>query len=141
MEEIVARTKGPWRFNMLVFSAFGLIALALAAVGLFALVAYAVSQRTREIGVRVALGAAPRDVIRLVLSQGATFALVGLAVGLLAALLTTRLIAGLLYAVSATDTATFVTAAGLLLVVALLASYIPARRAAAVDPLVALRHE
>jgi putative ABC transport system permease protein len=141
MADIVVRTKGPWRFNMLVFSAFGLVALGLAAVGLFALLAYAVSQRTREIGVRVALGAAPWDVARLMVSQGATAALIGLACGLIAAFLATRLISGLLFEVSPTDPATFTVAAGLLLVVATLASYLPARRAASIDPVVALRQE
>jgi putative ABC transport system permease protein len=141
MDDIVARTKGPWRFNVLVFSAFGLVALALAAMGLFALLAYAVSQRAREIGVRVALGAAPRDVVRLMVSQGATAAFVGLACGLIAAFLATRLISGLLFEVSTTDPATFTIAAGLLLVVAMLATYFPARRAASIDPVVALRQE
>jgi putative ABC transport system permease protein len=141
MEEIVARTKGPWRFNTLVFSLFGLLALGLAAVGLFALVAYSVAQRTREIGVRVALGATPANVVGLMLSQGATFAAIGLAGGLLVAMLATRLMSSLLFEVSATDPASFIAAAAGLLAVCTLASYVPARRAAGVDPLVALRDE
>jgi putative ABC transport system permease protein len=141
MEEIVARTKGPWRFNMLVFSMFGLVALGLAGTGLFALIAYAVAQRTREIGVRIALGAAPADVIRLMLAEGAALAGIGVACGLIAAALLTRLLSGLLFDISATDPATFATVSALLIAVAALASYLPARRAAAVDPLVALRAE
>ena len=141
LEEIVARTKGPWRFNMLVFSMFGLVALGLAGTGLFALIAYAVAQRTREIGVRIALGAAPSDVIRLMLAEGAALAGIGVACGLIAAALLTRLLSGLLFDISATDPATFATVSALLIAVAALASYLPARRAAAVDPLVALRAE
>ena len=141
MEEIVSRTKGPWRFNMLVFGMFAAVAVALAATGLFALVAYGVSQRTREIGVRVALGAEPGDVVRLMLSQAAAFSALGVVFGLLGAWLTSRLITGLLFEISATDPATFALAALLLLAVAALASYLPARRAALVDPLVALRAE
>ena len=141
MEEIVAHTKGPWRFNMFLFSAFGLVALSLASMGLFALVAYSVAQRTREIGVRVALGATPADVVRLMLSQGATFAGIGVLCGLAVAWVTTRLIASLLFEVSATDPTTFVATAGILLTVSAVASYLPARRAARVDPLVALRDQ
>ena len=141
MEEMVARTKGPWRFNMLVFSLFGVLALGLAAVGLFALVAYTVAQRTREIGVRIALGATPSDVVRLMLSQSATLAGVGLAGGLVAASLATRLMSSLLFEVNATDPASFTAAAAGLLAVCALASYVPARRAASVDPITALRAE
>jgi predicted permease len=141
MDEIVAHIKGPWRFNMVVFSMFGIVALALAAMGLFALVAYAVSQRTREIGVRMALGAAPGQVVRLMLSQGAAFAGLGLVGGILGAWVMMRLISRLLFDVSATDPAAFAGAAAMLVAVSTLASYIPARKAAAVDPLIALRDE
>jgi hypothetical protein len=141
MEEIVARTNGPWRFNMLVFSLFGLVALGLSATGLFALIAYSVAQRTREIGVRIALGADRVDVIRLMLAEGAALAGIGVACGLIAAALLTRLLAGLLFGISATDPVTFAAVSALLVAVAALASYLPSRRAAAVDPLIALRTE
>jgi putative ABC transport system permease protein len=139
MEEIVTRTKGPWRFNMMVFTGFALVALGMAAVGLFALVAYSVSLRTREIGVRIALGATPDDVVRLMLSQGTTLVVFGVGCGLIAAFLTTRLISALLFQVSPTDPVTFAAVVCVLLGVSTLASYLPARRAARVDPLVALR--
>jgi putative ABC transport system permease protein len=141
MEEVVARTKGPWRFNMLVFSLFGLVALGLSATGLFALIAYSVAQRSREIGIRIALGANPADVIRMLLFEGAVLSGIGVACGLIAAALLTRLLAGLLFGISATDPRTFAAVSALLVAVAALASYLPARRAAAVDPLVALRTE
>jgi predicted permease len=141
MEEVVARTKGPWRFNMLVFSLFGLMALGLSATGLFALIAYSVAQRSREIGIRIALGANPADVIRMLLFEGAVLSGIGVACGLIAAALLTRLLAGLLFGISATDPRTFAAVSALLVAVAALASYLPARRAAAVDPLVALRTE
>ena len=139
MEEIVATTQGPWRFNMMVFTGFALVALGLAAVGLFALIAYAVSLRTREIGVRIALGATPRHVVRLMLSQGTALVAVGLVGGLIAAFISTRLISALLFEVSPTDPLTFAAVACVLVVVAMLASYLPARRAAKVDPIIALR--
>jgi putative ABC transport system permease protein len=141
MEEIVARTKGPWRFNMLVFSLFGLVALGLSATGLFALIAYSVAQRTREIGIRIALGANRVDVIRLMLGEGVALSGIGVACGLIAAALLTRLLSGLLFGISATDPVTFAAVSALLVAVAALASYLPARRAAAVDPLIALRTE
>ncbi len=141
MEEIVARTKGPWRFNMLVFSLFGLVALGLSATGLFALIAYSVAQRTREIGVRIALGADSVDVIRMMLAEGAALSGIGVTCGLIAAALLTRLLAGLLFGISATDPVTFAVVSALLVAVAALASYLPARRAAAVDPIIALRTE
>lgn len=139
MDEIVRRTRGPWRFNMLVFSLFGAVALALAAVGLFALVAYEVMQRSREIGLRMALGATRGSVVRLMIVQGAKPAAVGLAIGLLASLLTARVLSGLLFEITPTDPATFTGVLVLLGAVALLASYVPARRAASVDPQEALR--
>jgi putative ABC transport system permease protein len=139
MEQVVGRTRGPWRFNMLVFGAFGAVALALAAVGLFALVGYEVNQRTREIGVRMALGAAPGDIVRLMVAQGAGPAAVGIVVGLLAALGLTQLLSGILFGITPTDPVTFAEVVALLVVVAVLASYLPARRAASVDPQVVLR--
>ena len=139
MEDIVGRTRGPWRFNMLVFSLFGGVALALAAVGLFGLVAYEVTHRSREIGVRMALGAAQGHVVRLMVSQGAKPAAIGLVIGVLVSLLVTRLLSALLFEISSTDPPTFVGVVVLLLAVTVLACYLPARRAASVDPQVVLR--
>jgi predicted permease len=118
---------------------FGLLALALASVGLYGVMAYAVSQRQREIGVRMALGAERSAVLRLVLQEGLTLVVVGVAVGLVASFVVSRSVASLLYAVSATDATSFLGAAGVLVAVALLASYLPALRASRVDPIVALR--
>lgn len=139
MEQVVRRTRGPWRFNMLVFGAFGAVALMLAAVGLFALVGYEVNQRTREIGVRMALGAAPGDIVRLMLAQGAGPAAVGILAGLFAAVGLTRLLSGILFGITPTDPVTFAQVIALLVVVVVLATYLPARRAASVDPQVVLR--
>jgi putative ABC transport system permease protein len=141
MERIVAGTVGPWRFTMVVFGIFSAIALAFAAIGLFAVIAYAVKQRTREIGVRVALGAQTRDVVRLLVGEGARLTLAGVAIGLSAAWGLTRLLSTLLVAVTPTDPATFAAVAVLLALASLLAAYLPARKAAAIDPVTALRSE
>jgi macrolide transport system ATP-binding/permease protein len=122
-------------------STFGVLALVLATMGLYSVMTYAVSQRTREIGIRMALGAQVRDVLRLIVGQGMRMVLIGMALGLMSAFALTRVLASLLMGVGATDSVTFIGVALLLMTVALLACYIPARRAARVDPLVVLRHE
>jgi len=129
------------RFSMLLLALFAALALSLAAIGLYGVIAYSVSQRTHEFGVRMALGAEPGDVLRLVLRQGLSMAFLGLAIGIAAALALTRLLGSLLYGVTATDPLTFSSVVVLLLAVALLASYLPARRAARTAPMVALKYE
>jgi len=120
---------------------FGLLALALSVIGLYGMLAYTVSQRTREIGIRTALGAQTNDVLKLVMFQGMKLAIIGMAIGLIAALVSTRVLAFLLYGISATDPLTFCGVTAVFLGIVLLASYIPARRATKVDPMVALRYE
>jgi predicted permease len=141
MDQVLADSTSDRRLNMLLFALLGGLALALATVGVYGVVAYAVSQRTHEIGVRMAIGARPADVVRMMVSEGGRLAIAGVAVGSVAALAGARLIRGLLFEVSATDPLTFAAVAAGLLGVALLASYIPARRATRVDPMIALRGE
>ena len=131
----------PARLAASVLGLFGVVALMLAAVGIYGVMDQAVRQRTRELGVRVALGARPADLLSMVLGQSMRVAVAGLAIGLLAALGLSRLVASLLYGIGATDPATFVAIPALLAAVAMLASYVPARWAMKVDPMVALRHE
>lgn len=127
------------RLQAALVSAFGLMALILAAVGVYSVIAYAVAQRTREIGVRMALGAQQSMVVRLILGQGVRLTLAGVGVGLIASLAGVRLLRGLLFGVSPTDPTTFAGVPAVLLAVAVLACYLPARRAARVDPSIALR--
>ncbi len=141
MDDLLAVSLAQQRFNMLLLALFAALALILAAVGIYGAMAYAVNQRTHEIGIRAALGAQRRDVLRLVMRDGAKIALFGIAFGIVGALALTRLMASLLFAVKPTDPATFVGVAMLLALVALAACYIPARRAMRVDPMVALRYE
>lgn len=141
IEQIVSRSVAQERFNMQLIAVFAGLGLTLAAVGVYGVMSYAVLQRTNEMGVRLALGAQTGDIFRLVLKQGAALALVGVAAGLAGALALTRMIRSMLYGVSATDPLTFIMISASLMVVALVACYIPARRAAKVDPLVALRYE
>ena len=141
MQEVVANSAPRRKFTMLLLTIFAALALALAAVGLYGVMAYSVSQRTREIGIRMAMGAQPGDVLKLVVGQGMGLAGIGVAVGVAASFALTRLMRGLLFGVSASDPLTFVTVAACLASVALLANYVPARRAARVSPTVALRYE
>ena len=141
MDQLLADSLSRSRFTMLLLGIFSAVALVLAAVGIYGLIAYSVTQRTQELGIRIALGAQRRDVLRLVLAQGARLTLLGVAIGVFAALVLSRLLATLLFNVSATDPLTFAGVAALLAVVALLACFIPARRATRVDPIVALRYE
>lgn len=141
MEQLLADSLSRARFTMLLLGIFAGVALLLAAVGIYGLIAYSVTQRTQELGIRIAMGAQRRDVLRLVLGQGTRLTLFGLVLGIAAALGITRLLASLLFGISATDPLTFAGVAALLAFVALLACFIPARRATRVDPIVALRYE
>jgi predicted permease len=140
-EEIVSRSLAARWFSMVLLGIFAALALVLSSVGIYGVISYLVGQRTHEIGIRIALGAQPKDVLVLVLGEGTRTALLGIGIGLAAALGLTRLMASVLYGVSATDPLTFVAVAGVLTMVALAACYIPARRAMRVDPIVALRYE
>jgi putative ABC transport system permease protein len=141
MNERLSDSFAPRRFQMLLFGVFAALALAIAAVGIYGVISYAVSQRTHEIGVRIALGATPRDALRMVIRQGMLLALIGVGLGLAGALALTRVMKSLLFNVSATDPATFAGGAIFLIGVALFACYLPARRATKIDPMWALRDE
>ena len=141
METMIADTLAERRFSMLLLGTFAGIALLLATIGIYGVISYLVSQRTREVGIRLALGARTEDVLKLVVGRGALLALGGVAIGLLGALAATQALSKMLFGVKATDPLTYVAVAFLLAFVAALASYLPARRAAAIDPMVALRYE
>jgi ABC-type antimicrobial peptide transport system permease subunit len=141
MESIIADSIAARRFAMILLGAFAALALALATIGIYGVIAYVVGQRTQEIGIRMALGAQRRDVLRLILWQGTRLALLGVAIGTAAAFALTRLMSQLLYGVAATDPVTFVVLAAILTLVAMAACYVPARRATRVDPVAALRWE
>jgi putative ABC transport system permease protein len=141
MNEVLAISVGPRRTPMLLLSAFAAVALLLAMIGIYGVTAYHVSQRTQEIGIRMALGAQMRDVLTLVLKGGMALALLGIGLGLVGAIALTRLMSSLLFGVKPTDIATFAIVSLCLFVTALIACYLPARKATKVDPLVALRYE
>jgi len=141
MEQIVSDSIAQPRLNMTLMGLFGALALILAAVGIYGLLSYAVTQRTQEMGIRMALGAQVGDVLGLVLKQGMILALIGQAIGLAGALALTRLIRGLLFGVTPTDVTIFVAVTGVFTTIALLACYLPPRRATQVDPLKALPYE
>jgi putative ABC transport system permease protein len=141
MQELVARTTAEPLFQARLLSAFSVLALLLAAIGVYGVLAHAVAARTHEIGVRMALGAERRDVLRMVLARTVTIAAVGVGIGTAGALAATRVLTTMLFEVTPTDGATFVGVALVLIVVSLAAGWIPARRATRVDPLVALRYE
>ncbi len=141
LDQLVAKSLGQRRFTLMLMVLFGVIALVLSAIGIYGVMAFAVTQRTQEIGIRMALGASALDVLKMVVGSGMFLAAIGVAAGLIGAFALTRLMASLLFGVSPTDLVTFGLVTGGLLMVALLACYIPARRATKVDPLVALRYE
>jgi len=141
MNQVLAHSLALRSFMMLLLSIFGGLALVLATVGIYGVISYAVSQRRREIGVRMALGARPADVLRMILAEGLKLVAVGVVIGIAAALMLTRLLEGMVYGVSMRDPLIFVLVNLLLVTVSLAACYVPARRAMRVDPLVALRYE
>ena len=140
MTGLVNRSVAEPRFNTLLVGAFAAPAVVLAALGIYGVVAYAATQRTREIGVRIALGAEKADIFRLLLGQGLRLTALGVALGLAASLAANQIMSSLVYGVTTTDPITFAGVALVLLVVALTAAYVPARRATKVDPLTALRN-
>lgn len=141
MDQLMSESLGRSRYRGVLLGIFAIVALTLAAVGIYGVIAYAVSQRTREIGIRIALGAQKRDIFKMVVGHGLILSLIGVIIGLAASLMLTRYLASLLYGVSSTDPATITSVALLLITVALLACSIPARRATRVDPMSALRHD
>jgi putative ABC transport system permease protein len=141
MEQVIASTVSTPRITLILITAFASAALLLAAIGLYGVISYSAMQRTNEIGIRMALGAAKSDVLKMVVGQGMMLALIGLFIGLISAFGLTRLMSSLLFGVSATDPLTFAAILVLLTAVALIASFIPAYRASKLDPMIALRYE
>jgi len=141
LSQVLALSLSEPRFNLLLFALFAILALGLAAIGIYGVVSYLVAQRTHEIGIRMALGATHSNVLGMVVGNGIKLSLAGVGIGLLCNGALTRLMAGLLYGVRPSDPATFAIVSILSTAVALVASYLPARRAAKVDPMVALRYE
>jgi putative ABC transport system permease protein len=141
MDEVVANSYAARRLSMILLGVFAMLALALACVGIYGVISYLVGQRTREIGIRMALGAQRRDILHLVLGEGVKMAMVGAALGIAASLSLTRLMAKELFGVSAHDPLTYASVAALLMLVAVAACYVPARRAVHVDPMMSLRRE
>jgi ABC-type antimicrobial peptide transport system permease subunit len=141
MEKTVADSISSKRFTMTLLGVFALLALLLASIGIYGVLSYMVGQRSKEIGVRMALGAQKFDVLRMVLKDGARMTLIGVILGFVGALALTRLMRTMLYGVRPTDPLTFISVAALLCIIAMLACYVPARRAMKVDPMEALRHQ
>jgi putative ABC transport system permease protein len=141
MDEVVAQVQAPWRFNMQLFSAFGFAAIGITALGIVGLVASMVNWRRREIGVRLALGGQPQQVVSMILREGFGLVGVGVAIGLFVSLLASRLLSGLLFGISASDPATFAAMGLAVAALGTIACYLPARRAAAVDPCIVFRDE
>jgi len=141
MDQVISESTARQNFNMLLLTLFAVLALTLAAIGIYGLISYTVEQRMQEFGIRLALGAGARDVVAMIMRQGMLLATIGLALGLAAAYGLTRLLASLLFGVKTTDPITYAVVAAVLLIVSLLACYIPARRATRIDPLIALRYE
>jgi putative ABC transport system permease protein len=141
MDEVAATSFAARRFNMSLLALFAVLALVLAAVGIYGVMSYAVTQRTQEIGIRMALGARAVDVLKLIIRNGLTLTLIGVVIGMGGAIALTRLMSTLLFGVTPTDKLTFLAVSAVLIVVALMACYLPARRATKVDPMEALRYE
>ena len=141
MDELISNSVAQPRFYVILLSVFAGLALVLAAIGVYGVMSYSVLLRTRDIGIRMALGARPVDIFKHVLTQALVLALIGLGIGLVLAVISTRVLSSMLYGISATDPITLAATALVLLLVALVASYLPARRATKVDPMVTLRYE
>jgi putative ABC transport system permease protein len=141
MEQLISTSLGPSRFNLFLIGIFALVALSLAGMGIYAVISYSISQRTQELGLRMALGAQKMDVLRLVVSGGLKIVLIGIAIGLSSAYALTRVLSNMLFGISVTDPSTFLSMSLLFILISLFATYLPARRAAQVDPIITLRSE